>query len=150
VKPGNHFLAPHRAAMRVLADGLEQMGILPCSADEALDEESQVYRRYTRHGTSHMLGLDVHDCAHAREEQYVKGELKPGMVLTVEPGLYFQPDDLTVPEQLRGIGIRIEDDVVVTEDGCRNLSAGLPREPDEIERWMASLADQDSQLRRSL
>jgi Xaa-Pro aminopeptidase len=65
--------------------------------------------------------------------------LKPGYVLTIEPGLYFQPDDLLVPEDLRGLGVRIEDDVVVTEDGCRNLSAALPRAADEIESWMASL-----------
>jgi Xaa-Pro aminopeptidase len=86
-----------------------------------------------------MLGLDVHDCAHARAESYVDCALETGMVLTVEPGLYFQPDDLTVPEEYRGIGVRIEDDILVTADGNRNLSAGLPREADEIEAWMASL-----------
>ena len=91
------------------------------------------------HGTSHMLGLDVHDCDHAREEQY-HGELKPGYVLTIEPGLYFQPDDLTVPERYRGIGVRIEDDVLVTDEGHRNLSEALPRDPDEIEAWMARLS----------
>ena len=112
--------------MRVLAAGLEELGILPISAEEALAEDRQLHRRYTLHGTSHMLGLDVHDCAHAREEEYRGGRLQPGHVLTVEPGLYFQPDDLTVPEALRGIGIRIEDDVLVTEDGCRVLSGALP------------------------
>jgi Xaa-Pro aminopeptidase len=71
-------------------------------------------------------------------------------VLTVEPGLYFQPDDLTVPKPLRGIGIRIEDDVLVTEDGCRVLSGALPSDPDAIERWMAGLRDQDTQLRHPL
>jgi Xaa-Pro aminopeptidase len=71
-------------------------------------------------------------------------------VLTVEPGLYLQPDDLTVPEELRGIGIRIEDDVLVTEDGCRVLSRGLPTDPDELERWMAGLRGQEMQLRRPL
>jgi Xaa-Pro aminopeptidase len=86
-----------------------------------------------------MLGIDVHDCAHARTELYRKGPLEVGYVLTIEPGLYFQPDDLTVPEDLRGIGVRIEDDVVVTADGCRNLSAALPRHPDEVEAWMAGL-----------
>jgi Xaa-Pro aminopeptidase len=89
-----------------------------------------------------MLGLDVHDCAHARDEHYRHGALQPGYVLTVEPGLYFQPDDLTVPEDLRGIGVRIEDDVLITEDGCRNLSAALPRDPDGVERWMAGLLEQ--------
>ncbi|GAC1440137.1 MAG: aminopeptidase P family protein [Mycobacteriales bacterium] len=137
-KPGADFLAPHQAAMRVLAAGLEKLGIIE-SAEAALAEDAQLYRRYTLHGTSHMLGLDVHDCAHARREAYTKGTLAEGYVLTVEPGLYFQPDDLTVPADLRGIGVRIEDDIVITADGCRNLSAGLPRQPDEVEAWMAGL-----------
>jgi Xaa-Pro aminopeptidase len=150
VRPGAAFLAPHQAAMRVLAEGLEELGILGVSAEEALAEDRQLYRRYTLHGTSHMLGLDVHDCSHAREEEYRGGNLRPGHVLTVEPGLYFQADDLTVPEALRGIGIRIEDDVLVTEDGCRVLSAGLPSEADELERWMAGLRGRDVELRRPL
>jgi Xaa-Pro aminopeptidase len=150
VRPGAAFLDPHRAAMRVLAEGLEELGVLPVSAEEALAEDRQLHRRYTLHGTSHMLGLDVHDCAQAREEEYRGGKLRPGHVLTVEPGLYFQPDDLTVPERWRGIGIRIEDDVLVTDDGCRVLSAALPGDADEIERWMGELRGQDVQLRRPL
>ena len=137
-RPGADFLDPHRACMRVLAEGLQQMGVLE-DAEAALAEDDQRYRRYTLHGVSHMLGIDVHDCAHARDETYRKGTLQPGYVLTIEPGLYFQPDDLTVPEDLRGIGVRIEDDVVVTEDGMVNLSAALPRSPDEVEAWMARL-----------
>jgi Xaa-Pro aminopeptidase len=137
-RPGNEFLAPHKAAMRVLAHGLERLGVLD-DARAALDDDDQRYRRYTLHGVSHMLGLDVHDCAHARDESYRHGTMEAGWVLTVEPGLYFQPDDLTVPEDLRGIGVRIEDDVLITADGYRNLSAALPREPDEIEAWMAGL-----------
>ena len=86
-----------------------------------------------------MLGMDVHDCAAADTGIYPGGDLEEGMVLTVEPGLYFQEDDLLVPEELRGIGIRIEDDVVVTSDGVRNLSEALPREVDEVEAWMARL-----------
>jgi Xaa-Pro aminopeptidase len=140
-RPGADFLAPHKAAMKVLAEGLERMGVLG-SAEAALAEDSQLYRRYTLHGVSHMLGLDVHDCAHARREMYNKGTLAEGYVLTVEPGLYFQPDDLTVPEDLRGIGVRIEDDIVITADGCRNLSAALPRHPDQVESWMASLREE--------
>jgi Xaa-Pro aminopeptidase len=97
------------------------------------------YRRYTLHNVSHMLGLDVHDCAKAREEHYRYGKLKPGMSLTVEPGLYFQPDDGTVPEHFRGIGVRIEDDVVVTQNGCENLSAILPSDPDAVEAWISDL-----------
>jgi Xaa-Pro aminopeptidase len=136
VKPGNDFMAPNTAAMAVLAHGLERLGILPMSAEEALRDENQFYRRYSLHNVSHMLGLDVHDCAQARAENYKYGRLEAGMVLTIEPGLYFQTDDLTVPEKYRGIGVRIEDDILVTAKGHRNLSAMLPREPDEIEEWM--------------
>jgi Xaa-Pro aminopeptidase len=139
VKPGNDFMEPNRAAMAVLAKGLERLGILPTTAEEALREENQFYKRYSLHNVSHMLGLDVHDCAQARAETYKFGKLEPGMVLTVEPGLYFQLDDLTVPAKYRGIGIRIEDDVVVTEKGFKNLSAGIPRETAAVERWVSSL-----------
>lgn len=135
VKPGNDFMEPNRAAMRVLARGLEDLGILE-SAEEALKDENQFYKRYSLHNVSHMLGLDVHDCAKARQEAYKFGKLKAGMVLTVEPGLYFQENDLTVPEKYRGIGVRIEDDVLVTETGMRNLSEDIPTEPDEVEAWM--------------
>jgi len=136
VKPGNDFMDPNKAAMKVLAEGLAKLGILKVSAEEALAEERQFYKRYSLHNVSHMLGLDVHDCAEARKEAYKLGKLKPGMVLTVEPGLYFQMDDLTVPEEYRGIGVRIEDDVVVTEDGHELLSADIPSQVDEVEAWM--------------
>jgi Xaa-Pro aminopeptidase len=138
-KPGNDFLEPNAAAMRVLAHGLERLGILT-SAEEALRDDKLFYKRYSLHNVSHMLGLDVHDCAKARAETYKFGRLAAGMVLTVEPGLYFQPDDLTVPERYRGIGVRIEDDVVITSDGYDNLSAALPSEPDAVESWVRSLA----------
>jgi Xaa-Pro aminopeptidase len=124
--------------MKVLAEGLEGLGIVS-SAAEVLAEDDKRYSRWTIHGVSHMLGLDVHDCAASREELYREGTLQVGHVLTVEPGLYFQPDDLLVPEELRGIGVRIEDDVLITAEGHRNLSAALPRHPDEVERWMAGL-----------
>lgn len=139
LRPGAKFLAGHDAAMVVLAHGLDDLGLLPVSVDEALSPESKVYARWTLHGTSHMLGMDVHDCGHAAPEAYRDADVVEGMVLTVEPGLYFQADDLLVPEELRGIGIRIEDDVVVTANGVRNLSAALPRTPDAIEEWMGSL-----------
>ncbi|HEU4405204.1 MAG TPA: aminopeptidase P family protein [Polyangiaceae bacterium] len=139
VAPGAEFLAPHRAATRALAEGLARLGVLKGPLDEALDEKKQYYKRYTLHGTSHMLGLDVHDCARARKELYREGKLAAGMVLTIEPGLYFQPDDLTVPARLRGIGVRIEDDVLVTARGRRVLSEAIPREADEIEAWLAEL-----------
>jgi Xaa-Pro aminopeptidase len=137
VRPGAGFRDPHHAAMRVLAHGLDDLGLLPVSVDEALDEENRTYARWTLHGTSHMLGLDVHDCARAGQAAYGKeSTLDEGYVLTVEPGLYFQDNDLLVPEELRGIGIRIEDDILVTADGSRNLSAGLPRSADDVEAWM--------------
>ena len=139
VAPGNDFLEPNRRAMRVLAEGLIDLGVLRISLDEALDPERTFYRRYTLHNVSHMIGLDVHDCAKARATEYRHGKLKEGMALTVEPGLYFQPDDATVPESLRGIGVRIEDDVVVTAAGCENLSAILPSASDAVERWIAGV-----------
>jgi len=139
VRPGAAFQAPHEAAMDVLAHGLEDLGLLPVTAEEALSPDSKVYARWTLHSTSHMLGLDVHDCASAAPSAYKDADLAAGMVLTVEPGLYFQEDDLLVPEELRGIGIRIEDDIVVTADGSRNLSRSLPRDPDAVEEWMAGL-----------
>ncbi len=135
--PGNDFLDPNRAAMEVLAQGLERLGIL-ASAAEALADENLFYKRYSLHNVSHMLGLDVHDCAQARAETYKLGKLAAGMVLTVEPGLYFQPDDLTVPARYRGIGVRIEDDVAITPAGCENLSAAIPRTVEEVEAWVAS------------
>lgn len=139
VRPGAAFLAAHHAAMEVLAHGLGDLGLLPVSPEEALDPESKVYARWTLHGTSHMLGMDVHDCGRASMDLYPKGDLAEGMVLTVEPGLYFQEDDLLVPEELRGIGIRIEDDILVTADGSRNLSAALPRTSADVEEWMGRL-----------
>lgn len=137
IKPGVAFKDVHRTCMRVLAEGLADLGLLPVSVDEAMDESSTVYRRWTLHGFGHMLGIDVHDCANARKEHYRDGVLGEGYVLTVEPGLYFQPEDELVPEELRGIGIRIEDDVLVTAEGAVNLSAGLPRRADEVEAWLA-------------
>lgn len=139
VRPGAPFLAAHNAAMEILAHGLSDLGLLPVSAEEALDPESKLYARWTLHGTSHMLGLDVHDCGRTSKDIYPNGDLSEGMVLTVEPGLYFQEDDLLVPEELRGIGIRIEDDILVTADGFRNLSAALPRTSSEVEEWMGAL-----------
>ncbi|WP_341716718.1 aminopeptidase P family protein [Micromonospora sp. FIMYZ51] len=137
IKPGVTFKDVNRTCMRVLAEGLADLGLLPVSVDEAMDESSTVYRRWSLHGFGHMLGIDVHDCSNARKEAYRDGALGEGYVLTVEPGLYFQPEDELVPEELRGIGIRIEDDVLVTTDGAVNLSAGLPRQADEVETWLA-------------
>ncbi|MEU4197036.1 aminopeptidase P family protein [Kribbella sp. NPDC026611] len=138
LRPGVPFRAGHNAAIEVIVHGLAAMELLPMSVDEALDPATNLHQRYTLHGVSHMLGLDVHDCAAARSELYRQGPLETGYVLTVEPGLYFQPDDLTVPEDLRGIGIRIEDDILITESGPENLSAALPRTPDSLQTWMAA------------
>ena len=120
----------------MIAAKAAEWGFLPVSAEESL-ADAQYHRRYMVHGTSHHLGIDVHDCAQARREMYLDGVLEPGMVFTIEPGLYFQPDDLTVPEEYRGIGVRIEDDILVTADGAENLSIGIPRTADDVEAWIA-------------
>jgi Xaa-Pro aminopeptidase len=138
VGPGVKYEDVAAACNRVLAEGLYELKLLPCSVEEALDKENMLYRRWTLHGFGHMLGLDVHDCANARKEKYRDGALGEGYVLTVEPGLYFQTDDELVPEELRGIGVRIEDDILVTATGSRNLSAGLPRTADDVETWLAA------------
>jgi Xaa-Pro aminopeptidase len=139
VKAGVPFLAINQASHTVLAQGLIDMGILKMNLDEVMDSKVGLHKRWTLHGVSHMLGMDVHDCAQAREDQYRDSLLEVGMCLTVEPGLYIQPDDELFPPEFRGIGIRIEDDVVVTQEGCINLSQDIPHHPDEIEAWMASL-----------
>jgi Xaa-Pro aminopeptidase len=144
VKAGADFLAAHKAAMWVLADHLHSWGILPVTPDVSCADDPErpgawLHRRYTLHGASHMLGIDVHDCALAREEMYKKGPLGAGYVLTVEPGLYFQVNDRTVPADLRGLAVRIEDDILVTDGSPVNLSASLPRDPDELVAWMAEV-----------
>ncbi|MGO2745801.1 aminopeptidase P family protein [Microbacterium sp.] len=137
-RPGVKFREVHEAAMAVIAKRTAEWGVLPVSADEALDADAGgQHRRYMVHGTSHHLGIDVHDCAQARREMYYDGILEEGMVFTIEPGLYFQIDDLTVPQELRGIGVRIEDDILMTAEGPVNLSADIPRTADDVEAWIA-------------
>ncbi|MFR9796360.1 aminopeptidase P family protein [Streptomyces sp. MS06] len=138
LRPGAPYGAFHDAAMRVIAEGLDAWGLRPYGRT-ASTPAADLYRRYTLCGSGHMLGLDCHDCAGARDEAYSAAVLQPGHVLTVEPGLYFQPDDLTVPAELRGIGVRIEDDFVITSSGAECLSSGLPRSAEEVEAWMASV-----------
>jgi Xaa-Pro aminopeptidase len=138
-RPGTKFRDVHAAAMQVIAERLHEWGLLPGTVAESLDQAGQFHRRWMVHGTSHHLGIDVHDCAQARREMYLDAELTPGMIFTIEPGLYFGPADQLAPAELRGIGVRIEDDVLVTADGCENLSGLLPRQPVEIEAWMAAL-----------
>ena len=137
VKPGVVFSTVHATAMSVIARHVSEWGFLPVDLEQSLAPEGQHHRRYMIHGTSHHLGLDVHDCHAARREQYLEGVLQAGMVFTIEPGLYFQPDDETVPTEWRGIGIRIEDNILVTEDGAENLSAAIPRSAQDIETWLA-------------
>jgi Xaa-Pro aminopeptidase len=138
VRPGAPYGQFQRTAMRVLAEGLHDWGLLPVSVEESLEAKGQQHRRYIVCGVGHYLGLDVHDCAKSSAEAYHEGTLETGMALTVEPGLYFHPNDLTVPPELRGIGVRIEDDLVVTADGFRNLSDALPITADGIESWVRS------------
>lgn len=139
-KPGNKFSDVHAAAVAVVVRHLAEWGLLPVSAEESLDPvNGGQHRRWMVHGTSHHLGLDVHDCAKARQENYRDAILAPGMVITVEPGIYFKATDLLVPEEFRGIGVRIEDDVVITESGCEILSSHLPRDPDAVEAWIAEV-----------
>ena len=138
-RPGVTYSEMHDEAMRVIARKAEEWGLLPAgiSAADSLASKEQWHRRWMVHGTGHMLGLDVHDCAAARKETYQDASLEPGMVFTIEPGLYFHKEDLLVPAEFRGIGVRIEDDVLMTADGPVNLSAQLPRTADEVEAWMA-------------
>ncbi len=138
-RPGVTFSEVHKAAVTVLAHKLRAWGVLPVTAEESLTEEGGQHRRWMVHGTSHHLGLDVHDCAQARRETYKQGPLKPGMIITVEPGLYFSAEDELVPQRFRGIGVRIEDDILITETGNENLSAQLPRASREVEDWMAGV-----------
>lgn len=134
LRPGASFRDFHRAGMRVIAEGLAEWGVLKHA-------EGDLHRRYTLCSSGHMLGLDVHDCAKARADTYLDGVLEEGQVLTVEPGLYLQPDDETLPPELRGIGVRIEDDLVITAQGARLMSGALPRTVAGIEEWMGNLLE---------
>ncbi len=137
VRPGAAVEDLHLAAVAVLCEGLLDLGLLQGSLEEALAEQS--YSRFYMHRTGHWLGLDVHDCG-AYNRDGSPRPLEPGMVTTVEPGLYVAPDDTTVDERWRGIGIRIEDDVTVTADGHEVLTAAVPKEIDAVEEACASAA----------
>ncbi|MDX5299726.1 MAG: M24 family metallopeptidase, partial [Gammaproteobacteria bacterium] len=134
VRPGRHWNDPHEAAVRVLSQGLLDLGLLTGDLDTVIEQAS--YRPFYMHRTGHWLGMDVHDVG----DYKVGGAwrvLEPGMVLTVEPGLYVAADNQDVEPRWRGIGIRIEDDVVVTRDGCRVLTNGVPKTVADIEALMA-------------
>lgn len=138
VFPGSHWNAPHDAAVRVLTAGLIELGLLAGELDELI--EAGAYRPFYMHRTGHWLGMDVHDVG----DYKVGGEwrvLEPGMVLTVEPGLYVSPDNQDVGKKWRGIGIRIEDDVLVTKDGCEILTIDAPKSVSDIEALMARRGD---------
>jgi len=135
IRPGTPYLDFHFASMQVVAQGLHDWGLLPVSVDEALSPRGQQHRRYLACGIGHHLGLDVHDCSQAHYEDYMGADLEPGVVMTVEPGLYFHAHDLTLPPELRGIGVRLEDDILVTATGSEVLSGALPIDAAGIEQW---------------
>jgi len=144
--PGKTLPEIHSAALRILCEGMVTLGILCGNVDEII--ESEAYKPYYMHGTSHWLGLDVHDVGayvskdvtkDGTRDQTDKANPRPlckGMVYTIEPGLYISADDPKAPEAFRGIGIRIEDDIVVTEDGILNLNRDIPKSVDAIEAWV--------------
>ena len=138
VAPGAAVSAPHAAALDVMVTGLVALGVLSGDREEALADAS--FEAFIIHKTSHWLGLDVHDVGGYTSEGVAR-PLEPGMVLTVEPGIYIPVDSDAVPEAFRGLGVRIEDDVLVTPDGRENLTGELPSAPDEVEALMAELHD---------
>ncbi len=135
IRPGRPFGAYHDAAVRVITAGLIKLGLLKGSVDKNIREHT--YRRFYMHKTGHWLGLDVHDVGDYRVDGEDR-ELEPGMVVTVEPGIYIAPDAKGVAAKWRGIGIRIEDDVVVTRTEPEVITAAAPNDPDEIEALMAA------------
>jgi len=135
IRPGVRFDDPHDAALRILVDGMRDLGLLKGSAEEII--AGGTYRRYYMHRTSHWLGMDVHDVGIYRQGALSR-ELEPGMVLTVEPGIYISPDDEEAPESFRGIGIRIEDDVLVTTDGHEVITHATPKKIADVEALTAS------------
>jgi len=135
IKPGNHWMDPHHAAVRVLARGLRKLGLLKGDLRSLIKKES--YKRFFMHRTGHWLGMDVHDVG-----DYKIGDtwrmLEPGMVMTVEPGLYIAGGSKGVAKKWWNIGVRIEDDILVTRDGCEVLSRDVPKSVDEIEALMSA------------
>ena len=134
IRAGNHWNQPHDASVRVIVTGLCELGLLQGDPDELI--QAKAYQEFYMHRVGHWLGLDVHDVG-----DYRVGDewrlLEPGMVMTVEPGIYISPDNTEVARKWRGIGVRIEDDVLVTAQGCELLTEGAPRTAGEIEAIMA-------------
>ena len=141
---GSPWTLMHRVVSEIIAQGLIDLGILDCDLEQALGDEKKLdgpFRNFFMHGTGHFLGLDVHDVGGGRQgDPGAPESLEPGMVLTIEPGLYFADwrDDIQIPEKYSGIGIRIEDDVLVTEEGPVVLSSSCPKEISEIESIVGS------------
>ena len=136
-RPGRHFNAPHEAALATMVEGLVALKLL--EGDVAAIIEDERYKDFCPHKTSHWLGIDVHDVGDYRIDSTWR-ELEPGMVLTIEPGIYIPRNETTehVPAKYRGIGVRIEDDVLITRSGCEVLTAGVPKAIDEVEALMAA------------
>ena len=135
-KTGNTHLQRQEYSIELLTEGMKKLGLLKGKTKDLIKKKA--YMKYYMHGVGHWLGLDVHDAGRYYVDQQAK-QSKPyasGMVLTVEPGLYIPPDDKSAPAKFRGIGVRIEDDVLVTKDGNLNLTAGVTKDPDEIEAIM--------------
>jgi Xaa-Pro aminopeptidase len=135
VRPGNRYTDPHDIAVEILCQGLCDLGILGMPLEQAM--QTGAWKKYYMHHTGHWLGMDVHDVGHYRDEEGSPVLFRPGMVLTIEPGLYINPDDTQAPAAFRGIGIRIEDDVVVTDGDPEVLTAGVPKDMAAIEALMA-------------
>jgi Xaa-Pro aminopeptidase len=142
VQPGAKFIDPHDRALRVLVEGLIQLGLLQGEADKIIEDGS--YNKFYMHRTSHWLGMDVHDAGPYKVADEWR-KLQPGMVLTIEPGIYIAEDLSDVPDRYRGIGVRIEDDVLVTERGHEVLSARVPKLIDEVEAAMQSARSQKAE-----
>lgn len=133
VRPGKHWNDPHEAAVQVLTQGMKDLGLLKGEVKELI--ETEAYRRFYMHRTGHWLGLDVHDVGDYKVHDEWR-VLEPGMVMTVEPGIYIAPDDTSVASKWRGIGIRIEDDVAVTRKGHEIFTDGVPKSVTDIEKLM--------------
>jgi Xaa-Pro aminopeptidase len=136
-KTGNTVKGRQEYSIELLTEGMKKLGLLKGQTRDLIKKKS--YMKYYMHGVGHYLGLDVHDAGRYFNDQGARSSkpFAPGMVLTVEPGLYIPPDDKDAPAKYRGIGIRIEDDVLVTKDGNLNLTTKVPKDPDEIEALMA-------------
>ena len=134
IRPGNHWNQPHEATVRVITAGLLELGLLKGDLDELIEKEG--YRDFYMHKAGHWLGMDVHDVG----DYKIGGEwrvLEPGMVMTVEPGIYVSPSNTNVDAKWRGIGIRIEDDVIVTRGECEVMTSAVPKTIEQIEQLMA-------------